>query len=571
MQHESTTTGDLQSSPLWGLSELSRNPFIDARALAGVTGRPRSQVYDTLKALFEAGLAGRVRHSTVLLPSVFRYYATPEGISETNAALNLSMSECLRAYPVSREWMRILIGRMDAVAGIHALAAALSPGTDELCTRVAFHRKGTLDAIITRHDGRAFGVVRQGRALRRRSLRDRLMRLWQYGYDAGVLLILTPSPWEASMVVRWGESRGYSGAYVAAESAAALTGWDERVWRRMSSVVGGVLTLDEVVAETQAYDGSLAGSPSRRLASLPEPKNMVQDAATFGMTRQDKTAFDIITAHPRIPRTHLFEWLGVSESGGSQILRSLQGRWGLVERCGRRGERRYALSLEGIRYITTRDRGQLPTTRGTWSTAPLSVPRRGRRHEGHLIDTWASRTAHTDGITWWLSRLATETRDDPDSEWRWWVPEAWTTRPFHWGEHTIAPDAVGELVASRNRISFFLEYERRARYRRGITRRLMRYHEYYISFDTGGDLPTLPFALFVVDEADVADRYVKTARKDRLLQLPILVSSMPELASIGILGRSWHPLWEPDSPTVRLADVAAYAWNRLSRRMERGP
>ena len=92
----------------------------------------------------------------------------------------------------------------------------------------------------------------------------------------------------------------------------------------------------------------------------------------------------------------------------------------------------------------------------------------------------------------------------------------------------------------------------------------------FVTFDTDGDLSTLPLCLFVVDTEAVADRYVETA-EDPLLRLPILVSSMPELAGVGILGRSWRPLWEPDSPTVRLADVAGYSWNRLSRRMERGP
>ena len=43
--------------------------------------------------------------------------------------------------------------------------------------------------------------------------------------------------------------------------------------------------------------------------------------------------------------------------------------WGLVERNGaKRGDTRYTLSDEGIRYVTHRDRAELPTTRGIWST-----------------------------------------------------------------------------------------------------------------------------------------------------------------------------------------------------------
>ena len=79
-----------------------------------------------------------------------------------------------RAYPASREWLTLLIRRMDAVASVYRLAASMSPGIDGLRSFVEFHRRGRFDAAITLHDGRSFGVVRQGLALRRRSLYDRL-------------------------------------------------------------------------------------------------------------------------------------------------------------------------------------------------------------------------------------------------------------------------------------------------------------------------------------------------------------------------------------------------------------
>ena len=61
---------------------------------------------------------------------------------------------------MSREWMALLLRRMDAVAAVYRLAATVSPGTGGLRSRVEFHRKGRFDATITLHDGRDFGVVR---------------------------------------------------------------------------------------------------------------------------------------------------------------------------------------------------------------------------------------------------------------------------------------------------------------------------------------------------------------------------------------------------------------------------
>ena len=62
----------------------------------------------------------------------------------------------------------------------------MSPGIDGLRSRVEFHRRGRFDATITLHDGRSFGVVRQGLALRRRSLYDRLRAIAQYDYTGAV-------------------------------------------------------------------------------------------------------------------------------------------------------------------------------------------------------------------------------------------------------------------------------------------------------------------------------------------------------------------------------------------------
>ena len=91
------------------------------------------------------------------------------------------------------------------MASVYRLAASLSPGIDGLRTRVEFHRRGRFDATITLHDGRDFSVVRQGLALRRRSLYDRLRAIAQYDYSRrpGTVLVLVPSAWELRRTARF--------------------------------------------------------------------------------------------------------------------------------------------------------------------------------------------------------------------------------------------------------------------------------------------------------------------------------------------------------------------------------
>ena len=461
---------------------------------------------------------------------------------------------------MSREWLALLIRRMDAVAAVYRLAASMSPGIDGLRSHVEFHRRGRFDATITLHDGRSFGLVRQGLALRRRSLYDRLRAIAEYDYTrrSGTVLILTPSVWEQRLTTRFCMELNLEDSYVGVESRNTLERRDRHVWQQTSGLFSGsYYTLDFVSSQCGPGGALRAESPSRKRASIPHPERMVQAAPTFGISPSEKRTLDLITDHPMIPREHLANWLGVSEGRVSQMMHSLVDTWALVQRQGKRGDIRYTLSSEGIRHVTHRDRAQLPTTRGIWSTA-LTTDRQGRtRHVGHRIDTWARQMKHADGITWFLSKLDAETRADPDSELLWSVPTARSDRAYNWGQSAIAPDAAGKMVAEGLEIPFYLEYELRARHPEGVLARLSPYTRYYWSTEPGEDQPPFPTTLFVVDTEEVEATYVRTSARMSRMSLPILVSCMPTLSNAGILGRSWRPLWEPESPRLGLSEMRA--------------
>ena len=172
---------------------------------------------------------------------------------------------------------------------------------------------------------------------------------------------------------------------------------------------------------------------------------------------------------------------------------------------------------------------------------------------GHRIDTWAKQTKHADGITWFLSKLEAEARDDPDSELLWSVPTARSDRAYNWGDSAIAPDAVGQMTAQGLQIPFYFEYELRARHPQGVIARLDPYMSYYWSNEPKDDQPPYPVTLFVVDTEEVEATYVRTAARMSRMSLPILVSCLPVLSHTGILGRSWRPLWEAESPRLSLS------------------
>lgn len=388
--------------------------------MALVLGEPLATVHRALAALLADGIAGRISHGTAHLPSSHRYYLTGKGIAEAADALGFDApSVFLRAYPVSRQWLTLLLRRMDAVASAYRLAATLSPGVDGLGTQVELQRRGRFDAIITLYDGRSFGVVRQGLALRRRSLYDRLRAIAEYDYSRrpSVVLVLVPSEWEQRLADNFCLNADLRDCYVAVESRETLEEWDRRIWLSSNWVVGRTYrTLEQ--AASQADPGSRFPwePPERKRASLPDPERLIQSAPAFGMSPSEKRVLDLIIDHPMIPREHLARWLGVSDGRVSQMTRSLQDPWGLIEQPGKRGDVRYTLGDRGIRYVTHRDRAQLPTTMSAWSTEPATDNHGRPRPLGHRIHTWARQTKHADGITWFLSELAAEARADGDSE-----------------------------------------------------------------------------------------------------------------------------------------------------------
>ena len=547
-------------------------PFVETLELASILGEPTTSVHRGLTHLLSAGIVARVSHGTAQLPSSHRYHLTARGIGEAAGILGFrSPSDFVHAYPVSREWFVLLIRRMDAVASIYRLAATLSPGEDGLRAHVEFHRRGRLDATIILPDGRRVGVVRQGPALRRRSLNDRLRAIARFDYThyPDTVLVLTPSTWEQGLASRFCRNRRMDDAYVAVESRETLERRDLPAWRESSRLRGAFdFPLKTVCPHGDPVGGvRRTGSPDRKRASIPDPERMVKSAPTFGIKPSEKRALDLVTDHPMIPRQHLALWLGVSDGRVSQMMRSLVHTWGLVQCRGKRGRRRYTLGAEGIRYVTHRDRAQLPTNRGIWSTC-VTKDRRGRpRYVGHRIDTWRRQTRHTDGITWFLSKLAAEARDAPDSELLWSVPTAKTDRAFNWGRAAIAPDAVGKVLAGNLEVPFYLEYELRTRYPRGVRRRLKPYMRYYWSHAPEKDQPPFPITLFVVDTLEVEETFRNTAAAMSLMTHPVLVSCRPALKAEGILGRSWYPLWERSSLRLALSELRAYHWDHLRHRM----
>ena len=98
------------------------------------------------------------------------------------------MDGLLRSRPVSQQWRRILLERLDAIASVYRLASTIAGAARPICLRL--YRAAPLDAALMLPGGKTVGVVRQGAAADRTAFAKRLWRLGQ-GPLPGAVLILT--------------------------------------------------------------------------------------------------------------------------------------------------------------------------------------------------------------------------------------------------------------------------------------------------------------------------------------------------------------------------------------------
>ena len=145
----------LCATPLTTVDELSR------------LGRvPASTLRERLGKLAERGLVDSVSHHLSVLGTrpQRRYVPTEKGVTAAGAATK-GRVHMLRAYPVSKQWFRLLAERLDAVAVLYRVAAMVADADPhQKPVRVDHYRQGPYDMLITLSGGRSIGLLRQGPA-----------------------------------------------------------------------------------------------------------------------------------------------------------------------------------------------------------------------------------------------------------------------------------------------------------------------------------------------------------------------------------------------------------------------
>ena len=555
------------------LRMLAITPFAERHELAYFAGLPASSTLDALRRLEDRGLVTFVRHTRTNSSRVRRWCLTPHGIEHLAELQGTTTTQLLRELPLSGEFQRSLLRRLDAVAALYRVAQEASGFCDGLVGwrwRLAW----PLDALLELPDGRGLALMCFGATLSWKTMRSRLGTLYgmQQARRCPPALLLLPGELEAQRLATDLRGRAID-VFTAVEDDVIHAPAGSAVWRTLRDPQR--LTLAQVAGESGSLRGiDVQGLGSTARASMPAA-SLSDGTAGLDLTASElsmpaRRLLDALYDWPLMSMEHLEMLLDMSEPMLKKS-RAHLARLGLVcqLRIGETPElrqlngSRLCLNPDGLRYLARRDRRREADLLAHWRITPdeagddrVDVLR--YRLDGSKLRGLARELRHTDGMNRFVATLAAACRASADWRLRQALPPHRWERWFRYnaGGRSIKPDGTIELERRGRRQLYLLEYEQRATNGVLMEEKLEKYQAYFGSVETRQDFDgRRATALLVFADEAIASRFCTVASRVARRPIPLLVSSAERLAETGPLGRSWRSPWQLQRGYVSLAEA----------------
>ena len=352
------------------LRSLACMPFLDRIELAALSGWSRGSVYESVAELEADGLVESVGHGSVLLPHTRRFCVSAAGLVRLAGGSDEAMTGMLDNRPVSSQWRRVLLGRLDSVGSIYRLSCGMAQ-VDRI-RRFRWYRASPLDAVIALGGGLTIGVVRQGFTSGRTAFAKRMWRVVD-DETPGLLLVLVRDEVRMRHAARI-LAAGSVPALIALEKDAVICGADEPVWHLPSA--GGRFSLRSAIRSAKPAGELPSDSPVLR-SNMPQAMEQLEKNGEAPvhllpalLTPAEKRVLDPLSDWPWITPGNLAGLLGLHPKRLSTLLVGLE-RWGLVARLRIGGCDRLALTDRAHALTTRGDRTAVGTVRRLWSASPL--------------------------------------------------------------------------------------------------------------------------------------------------------------------------------------------------------
>ncbi len=531
------------------LRRLAEMPFLNRRELAAICRRPRSAVYRAMNRLTNRGMAQAIPHAAPLIPPAARYCLTAAGLERLAALESVTVGRITARRPVSARWRRILLERLDGVAVIYGLTAALG-GLGQFAGLV-WYRSGPMDASASLSDGRLLAVMRLGNAAERTAFAKRLWRVSQDERPSGVL-ILAPDEARLRQVRRSLDPLPLR-AFLALERDVAQSDDDSRpIWRATGSP--DPLYLREILAAIPSSDSQRKAEtgPLPRETLPPDLRLDLSDDSVPGhllpvtLKPSEKRAIDLIHDWPWVSPGHLAQMLAVNRSRLHQIIQRLR-NLGVADMVRAGSGSSLVLTDRGMAYLARRDRASVGAALRRWSAASFGNGCESsdwREVRGSRSRQLLRNLEHTRSVHGFLAEMV---RQSPQTgcHLAQFDPPRRAVRFFRRSGrlHSIRPDAYGVVERNGREFPFFLEWERRAVRPVTMTARLAPYLRYYSTSRPLDDHGSAPKVLVIFDDEIAAGHFLRVAAREMRrtgVKLPLWVSNKAKLEECGPLGAAWR-------------------------------
>ena len=498
---------------------LAEMPFLDRLELASLTGLPESTVYQAIRRVEDDGLVASVPHTPEHGPHTRRYSLTAEGARHLAHNEGDTLDAVLRFRPVSAQWQRLLLERLDALVVVYSVIETISGVAAPVSVRL--YRSHPLDAVVALPGSRTIGISRRGRTSDRASFAKRLQRLLR-GPLPGVLLFIAPDETRLRRT-RLKLSQLRVPIFIALENDAATALVDDAVWQSTDAVAR--FDMQSIVTR-HADGGSVPTEKAASRASLPislpvgsalahSPSHLLPSA----LNPSDKRALDLVADWPGITPANLRALLGLKPSRFSQIAARLK-EADLIRTISLNGHR-LVPSDRALGMLARGDRTSVGVARRRWSDGEVAGRKLvdWRRVPGRRLRQLLRHIEHTNAVHTYLASTITSARSEG-----WEIaqldPPHRAARHFQHedGPRSVHPDAFFMLRHGDETKAFFLELERRAVRPSTMRDRLAPYLRYYSTTQPLDDHGVAPTVLIVVEDAIIAPHFRRIAQleMDRL-------------------------------------------------------
>ncbi len=537
------------------LEQLAETPLVDRIELAALSGCSTATVYRGIAALSAQGLVEGFQHATELLPATRRFQLSATGLTCLGEERGSSAAVLLKDRPISEEWRRSLVRRLDGVAAIYRLASALAEA--DFPIRLRWYRSAAPDAAVALPDGRTLALLPLGRGLERTAAAFRVRRLGE-GPQYSAALILAPDETRLRQLRRL--SRGLPfGCFLALERHVLSASADAAVW--VARAGGPALSLGEVLGYSRAGgEWAKERTPLRRTRPRPLSEGAEREWMLPSLlSPAQKRTLDLVADWPWLAPQELARLMGVGRRRVSQLTGSLA-ELELIAAPRLEGRPRLVLTDQALRLLAQRDRARPAEARRRWSPGPIEagVETSWRGVPGRRSRQLLRHIGHTEAVHQFAAELSSDARrlglellqlDPPHRASRYFR--------FEGGLRSIHPDAFVMLRAGGERRPAFLEWERRAIRPQTMQARLAPYLRYFATRRPTDDHGAQPQLWVVFDDPLAADRFLTVARSELTrtrVDLPLLVSDRERIRRDGPLAAAWRGTdgwqWrEPLSPS----------------------